>query len=74
MALAVVGSPDLPINMSLFVWPGSHPILLCYSGITAILLPLFIFANTPHIKSSSTLAGIDSKQHHFQEDIKPNFC
>lgn len=39
-----------------------------------LLLPLFIFANIAHIGSNSTLAGTDSKQHHFQEDIRPNFC
>lgn len=62
------------INTSMLAWPGSHPFLLSYSGITSILLPLLIFTNTPHIKSSAKLAGIDLKKHHFQGDIGQNLC
>lgn len=71
MALAAVSSPE---PLSLFARPGSHPTLLCFSGNTAILLPPFVFANTPYIESNFTLAGIDSVEHRFQKDIRPKFC
>lgn len=73
VVLAAVSSPEPPDEYEPLCMARipSQPSLLfrdhCH-------LPLFIFANTPHIESSSTLAGIDSKQHHFQEGIRPNFC